>query len=59
MYIISQHKKTRINRDQYTFGVINSWEHLKNLKKGPVHYLGLEGIIHIVKSQIHLARQSL
>jgi hypothetical protein len=39
--------------------VIKSFEQLKNLKTGRVPYLGLELTIHIIKSQIHLVRQSL
>jgi hypothetical protein len=31
----------------------------KNLKNGPVPYLGLDLNIHVIKSQIHLVRQSL
>jgi hypothetical protein len=36
-------------------------EQLKNLKNEnePVSYLGLELTIHVIKSQIHLVRQSL
>ncbi len=34
-----------------------SLKHKKNLKNGPVPYLGLELIIYVIKSQIHLARQ--
>ncbi len=30
-----------------------------NIKNGPIRYLGLELTIHIIKSQIHLVRQSL
>jgi len=36
-----QHK-TRINREKYTFCIIKSLVHLKNLKTGRVPYLGLE-----------------
>ncbi len=32
--------------------------HLKNLKNGPVLYLGLKITRHIIKSQIHLVRLS-
>jgi hypothetical protein len=31
----------------------------KKFKNGPVSYLGLELIIHVIKSQIHLLRKSL
>jgi hypothetical protein len=34
-------------------------EHLKNLKTRCVHYLCLELAMHVIKSQIHLERQSL
>jgi hypothetical protein len=34
-------------------------EHNKNLKTALVPYLGLELTIHVIKSQIHLVRQSL
>jgi hypothetical protein len=30
----------------------------KNLKKGPVPYLGLELTIHVIKSQIYLVRHT-
>jgi hypothetical protein len=33
--------------------------HLKNLKNGTVLYVGLKITRHIIKSQIHLVRQSL
>ncbi len=51
--------QARINREKYTFCVIKSFEHLKNFKTGRGPYLGLELTIHILKSQIHLVRQSL
>jgi hypothetical protein len=47
-----------INPETYTFCVIKSLEHIK-IKKWPVPYLGLELPIHVIKSQIHLVRQSL
>jgi hypothetical protein len=34
-------------------------KHLKNLETGPALYLGLKLTIHVIKSQIHLVRQSL
>jgi hypothetical protein len=34
-------------------------KHLKNLIAGRVPYLGLELTMHVIKSQIHLVRQSL
>jgi hypothetical protein len=34
--------QTRIYREKYTFCIIKSLEHLKNLKTGRVPYLGLE-----------------
>jgi hypothetical protein len=45
--------KTRINRKNYTFWVINHLrvEQLKNLKIDPVRYLGLKLTIHVIKSQ--------
>jgi hypothetical protein len=49
----------RTNREKYTFCVIKSLEHLKNLKTGRVPYLALELIMHVLKSQIHLFRQYL
>jgi hypothetical protein len=49
----------RINRRKYTFCTMKSLEHLKNLKIGPVLYLSIELPIHVIKSQIHLVRQSL
>jgi hypothetical protein len=51
--------RTSINREKYTFCVVKSLEHLKDLKTGRVPYLGLELIMHIIKSQIHLVRRSL
>jgi hypothetical protein len=36
-----------------------SLKHLKNLKTGLVAYLGLELTVYVIKSQIHLASQSL
>ncbi len=48
-----------INRENYTFCVTKSLEPLKNLKTGRVPYLGLELSIHIIKSLIHLVRESL
>ncbi len=50
--------QTRINREKYTFCVIKSLEHLKNLKTGRVLYLGLELTTHVLKSQIHLSWDS-
>ncbi len=51
---------TRINREKYTLSVIKSWKPLKTLKKnGSVPYLGAELTIHVIRSQIHLVRQSL
>ena len=46
------------NREKYTFCNTKSLEHLKNLKNGPVPYLGIDLTIHVIKSQIHLVRQS-
>jgi hypothetical protein len=46
--------QTRINREKYTFNVIKSLDHLKDLKTARIPNLGLE-----LKSQIHLLRQSL
>jgi hypothetical protein len=50
--------QTRINSKKYTFCGIKSLEHLKHLKAGR-SYLGLELTMHVLKSQIHLVRQSL
>ncbi len=36
-------------REKYSFCVIKSLEHLKNLKTGPVPYLGLELTMHVIK----------
>jgi hypothetical protein len=36
-----------------------AFDDLKNFKNGPVTDLGLEVTIHVIKSQIHLVRQSL
>ncbi len=57
-YIIKP-TQTRINRKKCTFCVIKSLEQLKNIKNGPVPYLGLELSIRVTKSQIHRVRQSL
>ncbi len=51
--------QTRINRDKYTFSIIKSLKHQKNLKTGRLPNLGLELTMHVIKSQIHLVRQSL
>jgi hypothetical protein len=50
--------QTRIYREKYTFCVLKSLEHLKNLKTVRVPYLGLELTMHVLKSQIHLVRKS-
>ena len=46
-------------RNRYTFCVIKSLEHLKNLKTDRLPYLGLELTMHLHNSQIYLVRQSL
>ncbi len=51
--------QTRINHEKYPFLVIKSLEHLQNFKTGRVPYLGLELTMHVLKSQVHLVRQSL
>ncbi len=51
--------QTRINLKKYTFYVIKSLKHLKNLKLASVPYLGLELTMHVLKSQIYLVRQAL
>ncbi len=51
--------QTRMNRKIYTFCVVKSLEHLKNLITGPVPYLGWEMAMFVIKSQIHLMRQSI
>ncbi len=38
---------------------MESLEHQNNLKTGRVLYLELELTMHVIKSQIHLVRQSL
>jgi hypothetical protein len=48
-----------MNRKIYTFCVVKSLEHLKNLITGPVPYLGWEMAMFVIKSQIHLMRQSI
>ncbi len=51
--------KTSVNpRKQYTFCIIKSFEQIKIFKNDPVLYLGLELTIQVIKSQIHLVRQS-
>ncbi len=45
--------QTRINREKYTFCVIKSLEHLKNLETRRVPYLDLELTMNVLKSQIH------
>jgi hypothetical protein len=45
--------------EKYTFCVIDSLVHVKNLKNGSALYLGLKLTIHVIKRQIHLVRQSL
>ncbi len=42
----------------YTEWLVLGLEHLKNLKDGPVPFLGLELTKHVIQSQIHLMRQS-
>jgi hypothetical protein len=56
---IIKQMQTRINREKYTFRITKSLEYLKYLKTGRFPYLGLEKIIHFLKSQIHLVRRSL
>ena len=51
--------QTRITSEKYTFWVIKSLEHLKNLITGRVPYLDLELTMHVLKSQTLLVRQSL
>ncbi len=51
--------QSRINSEKYTFCIIKSLEHLINLKSGHGAYLGMELIIHVIRSRIHLLRQSL
>jgi hypothetical protein len=47
-------------REKYTFCIIKSLEHLKIYKQAASStYLGLELTMHVLKSQIHLVRQSL
>jgi hypothetical protein len=47
------------NREKYTFCILKSLEHLKNLKTGHVPCLGLELTMHDIKNHIHFVRQSL
>jgi hypothetical protein len=51
--------QSNFNHKKYTFCIIKSLEHLKNLKIFCVPYLGLHLTMHVLKSQIHLVRQSL
>jgi hypothetical protein len=51
--------QTRINHEKYTFCIIKSLKHLKKFKIGRVPYLGLELTMNVIKSQIHLVKQSL
>ncbi len=46
-------------RQEYTSCVIKSLENLKNIKTVRVPYLSLELTMYVLKSQIHLVRQSL
>ncbi len=58
--VLGQNRGRAINREKYTFCNIKSLEHLQNLKKMvPSSVLGLKLTTHVIKGQIHLARQSL
>ncbi len=57
--IIIKPMQTRINHEKNIICVIRSLELLKKLKNDHVPYLGIELTIHVIKSQIHLVRQSL
>ncbi len=59
LIIIIKPTETCINREKYTFCGIKSLEDLKNYKTDCVPYLGLELTMHVIKSKIHLVRQSL
>ncbi len=50
---------TPIKRTKYTFCNTKSLEHLKIFFNGPVLNLGLKLTRNVIKSQIHLVRQSL
>jgi hypothetical protein len=56
--LISKRKLALIAKNTL-FVIIKSLEHQKNVTTGRVPYLGLELTMHVLKSQIHLARQSL
>ncbi len=51
--------QTRINREKYTFLRYKITEAPRKFKKWPRLLLGLELTMHVLKSQIHLARQYL
>ena len=51
--------QTGINREKSSFCIIKSSNPQKNLKTSCVPYLGLDLSIFVIKSQIHLVRQSL
>jgi hypothetical protein len=50
-------KQARINHEKYTFYFIKSLEQLKNLITGRVLLFML--VMHVIRSQIYLVRQSL
>jgi hypothetical protein len=51
--------QTLVNCDKYTFCFIKIIEAPKKFKTGRVLYLDLELTVRVLKSQIHLVRQSL
>ncbi len=46
--------QTPINREKYTFCLIKSLEHQKNLKTGHILCLGLELTIHVLLIRLHM-----
>ncbi len=58
LVLFSQRKLALIARNTH-FAIKNHWSTKKLKKNGPVLFLGLKLTIHVIKSQIHLARQSL
>jgi hypothetical protein len=52
-------RKRALTAREIHFCVTKSFEQLKKFKNGPVPYLGQELTILVIKSQIHIVRQSL
>jgi hypothetical protein len=62
-YAYNERPKTYVNNGTTIFKDLSFKKPFQNsmiiLKIGPVLYLGLKLTIHVIKSQIHLVRQSL